>query len=69
MNQSESTAKGKFGVAYLALSGTTTSSRCPENLRGLVALGFPTLIAIPMPNAACAIAPRELAAIDGARAA
>lgn len=67
MNQSASAAKEKFGVAYLVLSGTTMSSRCPEILRGLVGLGFPTVIAIPTPNSARVIAPRKLADIDGAR--
>jgi phosphopantothenoylcysteine synthetase/decarboxylase len=67
MNQSALAAKQTFDVAYLVLSGTTTSSRCPEILRRLVALGFPTVIAIPTLNAARVIAPRELADIDGAR--
>ena len=67
MNQSALAAKETFDVAYLVLSGTTTSSRCPEILRRLVALGFPTVIAIPTPNAVRVIAPRELADIDGAR--
>ncbi len=56
-----------FDVAYLVLSGTTTASRCPELLRGLIQLGFGTVIAIPTPNASRVIAPRELADIQGAQ--
>lgn len=56
-----------FGVAYLVLSGTTTAARTPEIARGFVALGFPTVIAIPTPNAARVIASRELADIEGVR--
>ena len=55
----------RFDVAYLVLSGTTTSARCPELLRGLVELGFATIIAIPTPNASRVIAPRELADVEG----
>src|SRR6202795_4897969 len=54
-----------FDVAYLVLSGTTTAARCPELLRGLVGLGFSTVIALPTPNASRVIAPRELADIEG----
>jgi phosphopantothenoylcysteine synthetase/decarboxylase len=57
----------KFEVAYLVLSGTTTASRCAEILRGLVWLGFSTVIAIPTPNSARVIAPRELADVQGVR--
>ena len=46
------TGAEKFDVAYLILSGTTTAARGPEILRGLVTLGFATVIAIPTPNAA-----------------
>jgi phosphopantothenoylcysteine synthetase/decarboxylase len=56
-----------FDVAYLLLSGTTMAARGPELLRGLVDLGFTTVIAIPTPNAARVIAPQNLAVIDGAR--
>jgi phosphopantothenoylcysteine synthetase/decarboxylase len=56
-----------FDVAYLVLSGTTTAARCPELLRGLIGLGFPTVIAIPTPNASRVIAARELADVAGAR--
>src|SRR5437667_12574555 len=54
-----------FDVCYLVLSGTTTAARCPELLRGLVGLGFSTVIAIPTPNAARVIAPRDLAEVQG----
>src|SRR5207248_3008847 len=55
----------RFDVIYLILSGTTTAARCPEILRGLVGLGFATVIAIPTPNAARVVAARELADIAG----
>src|ERR1700736_5390528 len=55
----------RFDPAYLVLSGTTTAARCPELLRGLVELGFATVIALPTPNAARVIAARELADIEG----
>ena len=54
-----------FDIAYLALSGTTTAARCPELLRGLVGLGFSTVIALPTPNAARVIASRDLADVEG----
>lgn len=57
----------RFDVAYLLLSGTTTSARCPDLLRGLLSLGFATVIAIPTPNASRVIAPRDLADVPGAR--
>ncbi|HUC71085.1 MAG TPA: flavoprotein [Stellaceae bacterium] len=57
----------RFDVAYLVLSGTTTAARCPELLRGLVGLGFAAVIAIPTPNAARVMAPRDLADIEGVR--
>jgi phosphopantothenoylcysteine synthetase/decarboxylase len=56
-----------FDTAYLVLSGTTTAARGPELLRGLVGLGFSTVIAIPTPNAARVVAPRELADVEGAQ--
>lgn len=56
-----------FAVAYLVLSGTTTAARAPDLLRGLVGLGFSTVIAIPTPNATRVISPRELADVDGAQ--
>src|SRR5438094_9424792 len=55
----------RFAVVYLVLSGTTTAARCPELLRGLVGLGFSTVIAIPTPNASRVIAPRDLADVEG----
>jgi phosphopantothenoylcysteine synthetase/decarboxylase len=54
-----------FDVVYLVVSGTTTLARCPELLRGLVGLGFSTVIAIPTPNASRVIAPRDLADVAG----
>jgi PAS domain S-box-containing protein len=64
---SPGTAAGgeSFDVAYLVLSGTTAAARCPELLRGLVGLGFSTVIAIPTPNASRVIAPRDLAGVKG----
>jgi len=56
-----------FDLAYLVLSGTTTAARCPELLRGLVALGFSTVIAIPTPNASRVVAPRDLADVERAQ--
>jgi phosphopantothenoylcysteine synthetase/decarboxylase len=55
----------RFDVAYLVLSGTTTAARCPELLRGLVELGFATVIALPTPNASRVVAARDLADIEG----
>jgi phosphopantothenoylcysteine synthetase/decarboxylase len=55
----------RFDVAYLVLSGTTTAARCPELLRGLIGLGFATVIAIPTPNAVRVVAPRDLADVEG----
>jgi phosphopantothenoylcysteine synthetase/decarboxylase len=56
-----------FDVAYLVLSGTTTAARGPELLRGLVGLGFATVIALPTPNASRVIALRDLADVAGAQ--
>ncbi len=61
------TTPERFDTVYLVLSGTTTAARCPEILRGLVGLGFVTVIALPTPNAARTVAPRELADVEGAR--
>jgi phosphopantothenoylcysteine synthetase/decarboxylase len=55
----------RFDVVYLVLSGTTTAARCPELLRGLVGLGFATVIALPTPNAARVVGARDLADIEG----
>jgi phosphopantothenoylcysteine synthetase/decarboxylase len=57
----------RFDVIYLVISGTTTAARCPELLRGLVALGFASVIALPTPNASRTIALRELADVVGAQ--
>src|SRR5258708_4471938 len=54
-----------FDVAYLVLSGTTTAARVPELLRGLVGLGFASVIALPTPNASRVVALRELADVAG----
>ena len=67
MNPDDSSDIEKFEVAYLAISGTTTAARCPEILRGLVGLGFATVIALPTPNAARVIALRELADVERAQ--
>jgi len=67
MSASAAPSGEKFDVVYLVLSGTTTAARCPEILSGLVALGFATVIALPTPNAARVVAPRELADIQGAQ--
>ncbi len=64
----ETAADGEsFDVAYLVLSGTTTAARGPELLRGLVGLGFSSVIALPTPNASRVIAPRDLADVEGAQ--
>jgi phosphopantothenoylcysteine synthetase/decarboxylase len=67
MAQGETDDGETFDVAYLVLSGAATAARCPELLRGLVGLGFSTVIAIPTPNASRVIAPRELADVAGVR--
>jgi phosphopantothenoylcysteine synthetase/decarboxylase len=65
MDPSTPDRRKSFDVAYLVLSGTTTAARCPELLRGLVELGFATVIAIPTPNASRVIASRDLDDVDG----
>jgi phosphopantothenoylcysteine synthetase/decarboxylase len=65
MNPDGTAANEFFDVAYLVLSGTTTAARGPGLLRDLVGLGFSTVIALPTPNAARVIAPRELADVAG----
>src|SRR5437870_13105440 len=65
MGPGEAAGGELFDVAYLVLSGTTTAARCPELLRGLVRLGFSTVIALPTPNASRVIAPRDLADVEG----
>jgi phosphopantothenoylcysteine synthetase/decarboxylase len=67
MRASDPARSESFDVAYLVLSGTTTAARCPELLRGLVGLGFATVIALPTPNASRVIAGRELADVPGAQ--
>ena len=56
-----------YDTVYLVLSGTTTAARGPELARGLVALGFANVIAIPTPNASRVVAFRELADVEGAQ--
>jgi phosphopantothenoylcysteine synthetase/decarboxylase len=65
MSPDTATAGESFDLAYLVLSGTTTAARCPELLRGLIGLGFSTVIAIPTPNASRVIAPRDLDDVEG----
>src|SRR3989442_8999562 len=67
MSSSGAAGGERFAVAYLVLSGTTTAARCPELLRGLVGLGFSTVIAIPTPNASRVDALRDLADVAGAQ--
>jgi len=55
----------RFDLVYLVLSGTTTAASCPELLRGLIELGFSTVIAIPTPNASRTIASRDLDEVAG----
>jgi phosphopantothenoylcysteine synthetase/decarboxylase len=65
MSLGDGAGNERFDVVYLVLSGTSTASRCPELLRGLIGLGFSTVIAIPTPNASRVIAPRDLADVEG----
>src|SRR5690242_3079948 len=65
MNPATAAGGERFEVVYLILSGTTTAARCPELSRGLVGLGFATVVAIPTPNAARVVAPRDLADVEG----
>src|ERR1044071_6693033 len=65
MSANDPVGSETFEVAYLVLSGTTTAARCPELLRGLVGLGFGTVIALPTPNASRVVALRELADVAG----
>jgi phosphopantothenoylcysteine synthetase/decarboxylase len=57
--------RATFDLVYLVLSGTSTAARGPEILRGLLGLGVRSVIAIPTPNAARTVAPRELADVAG----
>src|ERR1700732_4499315 len=67
MSPSAAAGGEPFEGACLVLSGTTMAARCPELLRGLVGLGFSTVIAIPTPNASRVIALRDLADVEGAQ--
>ena len=67
MSASDKARFETFEVVYLVLSGTTTATRGPELLRGLVGLGFATVIALPTPNASRVVAGRELADVPGAQ--
>src|SRR3954467_13156800 len=67
MSASDKARFETFEVVYLVLSGTTTAARGPQLLRGLVGLGFATVIALPAPNASLVIAGRELADVPGAQ--
>src|ERR1700722_16020141 len=67
MSLTDAAGGERFDVAYLVLSGTTTAARGPELLRGLVGLGFSTVVAVPTPNASRVIAPLDLADVRGAR--
>src|SRR5438105_5831902 len=67
MNLGDPAYGERFAVVYLVVSGTTAAARWPELLRGLVGLGFSTVIALPTPNASRVIAPRELADVPGAQ--
>lgn len=53
-------------LAYLIVTGTTTASRAPELVRGLLHI-VPQVVTITTPNAARVIAPRDLSAIAGNR--
>jgi phosphopantothenoylcysteine synthetase/decarboxylase len=54
-----------FDTVYLLLSGAGTAARAPDLLRGLVDLGFATVLTIPTPNTAMAISSRELSLVSG----
>src|SRR2546423_12947372 len=65
MSASDKARFETFEVVYLVLSGTATATRGPELLRGLVGLGFATVIALPTPNASRVVAARDLADVEG----
>ena len=67
MVSTDTSGSETFDTVYLLLSGATTAARCPAILRGLVALGFSSVIAIPTPNASRVVALRELAEVEGVR--
>jgi phosphopantothenoylcysteine synthetase/decarboxylase len=68
MSSGNAATAERFDTAYLVFSGTTTAARCPELLRGLVGLGFATVIALPTPNASRVIALRDVADVEGVQA-
>lgn len=65
MSVAEGADAARFDLVYLVLSGTSTAARGPEILAALIALGVRSVIAIPTPNAARTVAPRELADVPG----
>lgn len=65
MSVAEPADAARFDLVYLVLSGTSTAARGPEILAALIALGVRSVIAIPTPNAARTVAPRELADVPG----
>ena len=65
MSTSSAGGEERFDLVYLVLSGSTTAARCPELLRGLLGLGFSTVIAMPTPNASRVIASRDLDDVEG----
>lgn len=67
MSAEQANSAQRYDVIYVLISGATTSSRAPEIVAGLRDLGFKTVIAIPTPNSARVLAPRDLAMIDGVR--
>jgi phosphopantothenoylcysteine synthetase/decarboxylase len=67
MRMGDKAGNERFSVAYLVLSSTTTAARSPDLLRGLVGLGFATVIALPTPNASRVVALRDLADVEGAQ--
>jgi phosphopantothenoylcysteine synthetase/decarboxylase len=55
-----------LAVAYLIVTGTTTASRAPDLVRGLLEL-VPTVITLATPNSERVIASRDLSVIPGNR--
>ncbi|MCC6174757.1 MAG: hypothetical protein IT305_05580 [Chloroflexi bacterium] len=55
----------RFDVAYLIYSGAATAAQVPEILAGIRDLGVGTVLALPTPNAARVLAPRDVATIEG----
>jgi phosphopantothenoylcysteine synthetase/decarboxylase len=52
-------------IVYLIISGSSMAARGPELARGLLGLGFSTVMTIPTPNASRVLSPREMADIEG----